>query len=55
MIEPQTEGLAVWIVVYLVLIGGLFWTLYRAMQTKSPKYGYAIFLNVLLMVLLLFI
>ena len=55
MTEPTTQGLLIWTLLYLVLILGLFWTLYRAMKTKNVKYGYAVLLNVILMVLLLFI
>jgi hypothetical protein len=53
--EPSTEGLLVWILIYLVAIGGLFWSLYRAFKTRNVKYGYAVFANVILMTLLLFI
>ncbi len=55
MSEPQTQGLLIWLILYLILILGLFWTLYKAFKTKNIKYGYAILLNVILMVLLLFI
>ena len=55
MIELQTQGLLIWILLYIVLIIGLFWTLYKVVKTKNLKYAYAILLNVILMVLLLFI
>jgi len=55
MTEPQTQGLLIWTLLYFVLILVFFWTLYRAIKTKNVKYGYAILLNVILMVLLLFI
>jgi len=55
MTEPQTQGLLVWTLLYFILILALFWTLYRAIKTKNPKYGYAILLNIILMILLLFI
>jgi len=55
MTEPQTQGLLLWMILYFILISGFFWTLYRAVKTKNAKYGYAVLLNVILMVLLLFI
>jgi len=55
MTEPSTDGLLIWMLLYLLLILGLFWTLHRAMKTKNIKYGYAVLLNIILMVLLLFI
>jgi hypothetical protein len=55
MREPSTEGLLIWMILYIILIIGLFWTLYKTIKTKNAKYGYAVLLNVILMVLLLFI
>lgn len=55
MSEPQTQGLLIWLILYLILILGLFWTLYKAFKTKNNKYGYVILLNIILMILLLFI
>jgi len=53
--EPSTQGLLMWTLIYLVAIGGLFWSLYRAFKTRNVKYGYAILANVILMTLLLFV
>ena len=55
MTEAQTQGLLIWMILYCILILGLFWSLYKAIKTKNAKYGYAVLLNVILMILLLFI
>jgi len=44
-----------WLIGSLLLVGVFFWSIYKAMKTKNAKYGYLIFLSLLLMVGLLFV
>ena len=44
-----------WLVGTLLIVGLFFWAMYKAMQTKNPKYGYVIVLAALLMIGILFI
>jgi hypothetical protein len=55
MPEPTNESLVVWLVVFLMVIGVMFWSFFKAIKTKNAKYGYIIFGSILLMGLLLFI
>lgn len=49
------QGLMPWLVGFFVIIGVLFWSFFKAMQTKNPKYGYVILVAVLLMIGMFFI
>ena len=44
-----------WLLGSLLLVGVFFWAIYKAMKTKNAKYGYVIFLSLLLMIGLLFV
>ncbi len=44
-----------WLIGALLIVGLFFWAMYKAMQTKNPKYGYIILLATFLMVGILFI
>jgi len=44
-----------WLISSLFMVGLFFWAIYKAMQTKNPKYGYIIVLALFLMVGILFI
>lgn len=55
MPEPTSESLLLWMVVFLMVIGVMFWSFFKTIKTKNPKYGYIIFGSILLMGLLLFI
>ncbi|HHH19211.1 MAG TPA: hypothetical protein ENK86_01685 [Campylobacterales bacterium] len=54
-LEPSMQGLMPWLVGFFVIIGVLFWSFFKAMQTKNPKYGYVILVAVLLMIGMFFI
>ena len=44
-----------WLTVSLMLVGLMFWSIYKAMKTKNPKYGYGMALAIILMIILLFV
>ena len=53
--QLMTDGLLVWLLLALVIVALLFWSIYKALKTRNPKYGYGILFSLLLMILLLFI
>ena len=53
--DDSMPWLLPWLLSSLLLIGVLFWSMYKAMKTKNPKYGYVIFLSIILMAVLSFI
>lgn len=54
-IQPLTQGLLAWLIGFLLIIGLLFWSFYKMMKTKNPKYGYVVLVGVLLMVGIFFV
>ena len=44
----------IWLILALSLIGVLFWSFYKALKTKNPKYGYLMALIIFLIGGLLF-
>jgi hypothetical protein len=54
-IDNSMPWMASWLTASLLLVGLFFWSIYKAMKTKNPKYGYLIFLSLILMVGLLFV
>ena len=54
-LQPKMQGLTAWLIVSLIIISVLFWSFYKAIKTKNPKYGYVILVCVILMVGLLFV
>jgi len=54
-LQPKMQGLTAWLIVSLIIISVLFWSFYKAIKTKNPKYGYVILVCVVLMVGLLFV
>ena len=54
-LQPEMQGLTAWLIVSLIIISVLFWSFYKAIKTKNPKYGYVILVCVVLMVGLLFV
>ncbi|NOZ90200.1 MAG: hypothetical protein GXO60_02820 [Epsilonproteobacteria bacterium] len=52
--QPEFPPL-IWLVVALLLIGVLFWSFYKALKSRNPKYGYLITLIVLLLGAMLFV
>ena len=44
-----------WLIASLLVVGLMFWSIYKAMKTKNPKYGWGMGLSLLLMVVLLFV
>ena len=54
-LQPKIQGLAGWLIVSLIIIAVLFWSFYKAIKTKNPKYGYVIFACVIVMLGLLFV
>ena len=44
-----------WLVVSLFVVGLMFWSIYKAMTTKNPKYGWGMGLSIILMIVLLFV
>ena len=54
-LQPKMQGLAVWLIVSLIIVSILFWSFYKAIKTKNPKYGYVILVCVVAMLGLLFV
>jgi len=54
-VDNSMPWMTSWLLGSLLLVGLLFWGIYKVMKTKNPKYGYVIFLSLLLMVGLLFV
>jgi len=54
-VDDSMPWMLPWLISTLLLVGLFFWGIYKAMKTKNPKYGYVIFISILLMVGLLFI
>jgi len=54
-VDESAPWMLPWLVGSLFVVGIFFWSMYKAMVTKNAKYGYGIFLAVILMVVLLFI
>jgi len=44
-----------WLIASLMVVGLMFWSIYKAMKTKNPKYGWGMVLAIVLMVVLLFV
>ncbi len=53
--DASMPWLLPWLISTLILMGILFWGMYKAMKTKNPKYGYVIFLSIILIAGLSFI
>jgi hypothetical protein len=45
----------IWLVLSLILVGILFWSFYKAIKSKNPKYGYLMAIILLILSVLLFI
>jgi len=54
-VDDSMPWMVSWLVGSLLLVGLFFWGIYKAMKTKNAKYGYVIFLSLLLMIGLLFV
>ncbi|NEW60178.1 hypothetical protein GSY74_02680 [Sulfurovum sp. bin170] len=54
-IDESMPWMIPWLISSLLVIGLLFWSFYKAMKTKNPKYGYVILLAMLLLVGLMFV
>ena len=54
-VDSSMGWVTIWLLVSLMVIGLMFWSMYKAMKTKNPKYGYGIALSVILMVGLMLI
>ncbi len=54
-VDDSMPWLLPWLISMLLLMGVFFWGMYKAMKTKNPKYGYVIFLSIILMAGLSFI
>ena len=54
-IEPTMPWMIPWVMGCLLIIGLLFWSFYKAMKTNNPKYGYVIFLGIILMIAMFYI
>jgi len=55
MMNFTIDNLLVWSLIFLILIGTMFWFLFKAVKTKNAKYGYLIFGIIILMSILFFI
>jgi len=53
--QQSTLPPLIWLTVTFSLIGILFWSFYKALKSKNPKYGYIIALIIILIGGLLFI
>ena len=49
-VDNSMPWMVSWLLGSLLLVGLFFWAIYKAMKTKNAKYGYVIFLSLLLMV-----
>jgi len=54
-IDESMPWMLPWLVSSLLMVGVVFWAIYKAMKTKNPKYGYVIAFAILLMVGMMFI
>jgi len=54
IVDNSMPWMTLWLIASLSVIGLLFWSIYKAMKTKNPKYGWGMGLSILLMVVLLF-
>ena len=54
-VDSSMQWVTSWLLASLFVIGLMFWSMYKAMKTKNPKYGYGIALSVILMVGLMLI
>ncbi len=55
MVDNSMPWMIWWLVASLFTVGLMFWSIYKAMRTKNPKYGWGMALSILLMIVLLFI
>ncbi len=55
MIDNSMPWMRGWLVASLFTVGLMFWSIYKAMKTKNPKYGWGMGLSLVLMTVLLFI
>jgi len=44
-----------WLILALIIVGLLFWSFYKALKSKNPKYGYLIAFLIILLAGLLFV
>ena len=54
-VDNSMPWMTAWLIASLMVVGLMFWSMYKAMKTKNPKYGYGIALSVVLMVGLMLI
>ena len=54
-VDNSMPWMTAWLIASLMVVGLMFWSMYKAMKTKNPKYGYGIALAIVLMVGLMFI
>ena len=55
MVDNSMPWMMGWLVASLFTVGLMFWSIYKAMRTKNPKYGWGMGLSIILMIVLLFI
>ena len=53
--EASMPWMLPWLISMLILLAVLYWGMYKAMKTKNPKYGYVIFITILVIAGLSFI
>ena len=54
-IDNSMPWMMTWLIASLMVVGLMFWSIYKAMKTKNPKYGYGMALAIFLMIGLMFI
>jgi len=55
VVDNSMPWMRVWLIASLLTVALMFWSIYKAMKTKNPRYGWGMALSILLLVVLLFI
>jgi len=55
MVDGSMAWLRWWLIASLLAVGLMFWSIYKAMKTKNPKYGWGMALSLVLLTILLFV
>jgi len=55
IVDNSMPWMGAWLIVSLMVVGLMFWSMYKAMKSKNPKYGWVMALSLVLLTVLLFV
>ena len=54
-IDNSMPWMMAWLIASLMVVGLMFWSIYKAMTTKNHKYGWGMALSIFLLIGLMFV